>query len=187
MTAAEDDIVEHHIVVPEEPEIPFSWRELGPEDYGGLALFWLLALTVFAQFFTRYVMNDSLAWTEEAARYLLIAVTFVGAVRAVRRNTHIFVEVFYRWFPRGLGRGLATLADLMSIAFYGVGAWLSAALSLRTAQTMSFIPVPKSVIYWIVCAGFVGMTLRAVVVAARHWRTRRHPLLGDDAPPALIE
>ncbi|HBS98909.1 MAG TPA: TRAP transporter small permease, partial [Citreicella sp.] len=29
-----------------------------------LAIFWILALVVFLQFFTRYVLNDSLGWTE---------------------------------------------------------------------------------------------------------------------------
>ena len=35
------------------------------EGWIALALFWLLGLTVFYQFVTRYVMNDSAAWTEE--------------------------------------------------------------------------------------------------------------------------
>ena len=44
------------------------------EGWVALGFFWLLGLTVFYQFFTRYVMNDSAAWTEEIARYLLIGV-----------------------------------------------------------------------------------------------------------------
>src|SRR5262245_9090285 len=54
------------------------------EAWIAFAFFWLLAATVFYQFFTRYVLNDSAAWTEEIARYLLIAMVFVGTAAAVR-------------------------------------------------------------------------------------------------------
>ena len=37
------------------------------EDWLALAIFWIMALCVFLQFFTRYVLNDSYAWTEEIA------------------------------------------------------------------------------------------------------------------------
>ena len=33
------------------------------EDWVALAIFWVMALAVFLQFFTRYVLNDSYAWT----------------------------------------------------------------------------------------------------------------------------
>src|SRR5712691_2032256 len=48
----------------------------GWEDWIVLAVFWALAVVVFYQVFTRYVLNDAAGWTEEIARYLLVAVTF---------------------------------------------------------------------------------------------------------------
>jgi hypothetical protein len=61
--------------------------------------------TVFYQFFTRYVLNDSAAWTEEIARYLLIGVVFVGAAIGVAKNNHIQVDFFYRYMPQPVSRG----------------------------------------------------------------------------------
>jgi len=61
-----------------------------------LILFWVLAGAVFLQFFTRYILNDSLAWTEEIARFLLIGVTFFGSIMATRKQSHIAVEFFFR-------------------------------------------------------------------------------------------
>ena len=37
------------------------------EDWLTLAVFWAMAVCVFLQFFTRYALNNSLAWTEEIA------------------------------------------------------------------------------------------------------------------------
>jgi len=37
-----------------------------------------MAGLVFLQFFTRYVLNDSFAWTEELAVYCLMPVVFIG-------------------------------------------------------------------------------------------------------------
>ena len=69
-----------------EDEVPKA-ADLGQyavEDWLALAIFWIMALCVFLQFFTRYVLNDSYAWTEEIATYCLIGVVFhrLGDVRA---------------------------------------------------------------------------------------------------------
>src|SRR3978361_66362 len=53
------------------------------EDWLALAIFWIMALCVFLQFFTRYVLNDSYAWTEEIATYCLIGVVFIGSPMCV--------------------------------------------------------------------------------------------------------
>src|SRR5258706_10746068 len=72
----------------------------GWEDWLVLAVFWILAVVVFYQVFTRYVLNDAAGWTEEIARYLLIAITFLGGAMAGRRGTHIQVDFVYPFIPR---------------------------------------------------------------------------------------
>ena len=74
------------------------------EAWVALGFFWVLGLTVFYQFVTRYVMNDSAAWTEEIARYLLIGVVFIGAAIGVAKNNHIQVDFFYRHMPAAMAR-----------------------------------------------------------------------------------
>src|SRR5881392_2432588 len=83
------------------------------EDWVSLGFFWLLGLCVFYQFFTRYVMNDSAAWTEEIARYLLICTVFIGIAWAVRDTRHIHVDFLYRHMPKPLARALSTLVDIV--------------------------------------------------------------------------
>ena len=141
------------------------------EDWLALAVFWLLAFVVFYQFFTRYVLSNSAAWTEEIARYLLIVVTFLGASMATRRNTHIHVEFVYRWLPRPVARTMSTLVDLVRIGFLGYASWLSIQLVPKMQNlTMTVVDMPMSYVYGFVAAGFVLMTLRATELALRHWR-----------------
>jgi TRAP-type transport system small permease protein len=158
-----------------EPEVRL--RDYALEDYLSLGLFWLLVLTVFAQFFTRYVLNNSIAWTEEVARYLLICLTFLGAAMAVRKNSHIHVEFFYRYLPPLGSRLLSTAVDLLRIAFFAVGARIAWKLvRIMHTQQMASVDVPMSYMYGVVFAGFVLMTLRSLQVAWRHWRYGESPL-----------
>ena len=149
--------------------------------------FWALAFVVFLQFFTRYVLNDSYAWTEEIARYLLIGVTFFGLFMVVRKESNVAVEIFYRWMPLGLRRVLSTVVDLIAIVFYGACTYLCVELSLRTRQSMTSIDWPKSVIYWSVAFGLAVATLYAIIVAWRHWRTGSSPLIRMAEPTRAPE
>ncbi|MGF1631404.1 MAG: TRAP transporter small permease [Kiloniellaceae bacterium] len=151
-------------------DAPVDLSDIRPEDCVVLVLFWALAGVVFLQFFSRYVMNDSIGWTEEIARYLLIVVTFAGAALAARKNSHIAVEFFYRYLPGAWGRVFSTLVDLLSLGFFAAATWITAKLALKTNQKMAFVELGRDVIYWAVFVAFVAMTLYTLGVAWRHWR-----------------
>jgi TRAP-type C4-dicarboxylate transport system permease small subunit len=129
------------------------------------------------------VLNSSLGWTEEIARYLLIGVTFIGSAMAARKRSHIAVEYFYRLLdPVGRHR-LALAVDVICLSFYGAAAWITAQLALRTRQFMASVDLPKSLIYWAVCLGFVGMTLYA---ARNLWHRWRSPPSDEDLPHSRL-
>ncbi|RJQ64698.1 MAG: TRAP transporter small permease [Desulfobacteraceae bacterium] len=154
-----------------ESETFFRFEDYAVEDYVALILFWGLAAVVFAQFFSRYVLNSSLAWTEEIARYLLICVGFLGSVMAVRKGTHIYVEAFYRFLPRSAGRVMCTVVDILQVVFYGTGAWLTwKILPIMNKHWMVSVHFPMSAIYIVVFAGFVLMFFRSIIVGCRHYR-----------------
>jgi TRAP-type C4-dicarboxylate transport system permease small subunit len=141
------------------------------EDWMALALFWLLGIIIFYQFFTRYALNDSAAWTEEIARYFLVATVFVGAAMCVRRNNHIQVDFFYRVLPRRLMRAMATLVDIVRVAFLAYCVVLTWQLMQRIGSSrMAVVELPMGLVYGAVLAGFVLMTWRAVGVAVANWK-----------------
>ncbi len=173
---SDDDVIAPIIL--EEEKIDLSDQR--PDDYVVLILFWVLAFVVFLQFFTRYILNDSIAWTEEIARFLLIGVTFIGSIMATRKQSHIAVEFIYRWIPR-LGRRIAqTLIDVLTTGFFIMLAVFSAQIAGRTRQMMVSLDIPKGTVYWIVTAAFVCMALYSAWHTWRHLRTGTSKLIDPE-------
>jgi TRAP-type transport system small permease protein len=142
-----------------------------PEAWAALALFWLLGATVFYQFFTRYVMNDSAAWTEEIARYLLIGVVFVGAAIGVAKNNHIQVDFFYRHLPAVVCRVMAVLVDVLRVSFFGASTVLTFQMMQKLGNyKMTIVDLPMNIVYGVCMLGFAAMFLRSLWVAKVHWQ-----------------
>jgi TRAP-type C4-dicarboxylate transport system permease small subunit len=152
-------------------DAPIDLRHYSIEAWIAFAFFWLLAANVFYQFFTRYVLNDSAAWTEEIARYLLIAMVFVGVSAVVRTGRHIHVDFLYRLLPRKAGRVLATAIDVVRVAFFGAATVLTFEMMGRMGNyRMTIIDLPMNLVYGVCMFGFACATLRSVQVAVVNWR-----------------
>jgi TRAP-type C4-dicarboxylate transport system permease small subunit len=176
-----DEKGEFHVV-----DEPIDISHYRFEDWAAFVIFWVLALVIFYQFFTRYALNDSASWTEEIARYLLIATVFVGAAVNVRKNNHIQVDFFYRFMPKVLSRSMSALVDALRIAFLGYCVWLTYLLMGKIgSQRMAIVDWPIGILYGFVMAGFVLMTWRAIGVATANWKrgasVLEQPELMDEA------
>jgi TRAP-type C4-dicarboxylate transport system permease small subunit len=143
-----------------------------PEDWLAFVIFWLLAFIVFLQFFTRYVLNDSLSWTEEIARYGLMWVVFIGGAMVTRRNTHIAVELLSNVMKPGpLRAALLALVDFIKLAFLGLLAFVSLTITERMhLQRMTVFDLPMSYVYAGVAFGCFLMLIRQ---AQNVWRNAR--------------
>jgi len=142
-----------------------------PEDWLALAIFWVMALCVFLQFFTRYALNDSYAWTEEIATYCLIAVVFVGSAMCVRLSRHIQVDLLFRYLPRLPARALSTVIDAIRIGFFAYTiklVWVF--IGVIGDERMTTIKFEKRWVYYLVLLGFVLMLVRAIQVAVQNWK-----------------
>ena len=158
----------------------FSLRGHGVEDWIGLVLLWVMGALVFTQFFSRYALNDSVAWTEEVARYLLIALTFVGSAGAVRRGSHIRVETLEHALPAAARPVLWALLDAGRLAFWAFGAWVGFDLADRMGtMPMDSLDATLAWVYWPVFLGFLLMTLREVQWIWRRWRRGDAPQSQD--------
>lgn len=76
----------------------------------------LLTAVTFTQVVTRYVLGDSLIWSEEAARYLFVWVSMIGAALALREGGHFGLDLLIRPMPR-LKPILGPLVTLVMVVF----------------------------------------------------------------------
>ncbi len=133
------------------------------EDVAVGLILWSLFLTVGLQFFTRYVLNDSLGWTEEIARMMLIVLTYFGAAVCARKHTHIQVDLFLATLPERSRVAVSRSYDLISAGLFAFLAWTAVKFALRTRLMMSSIELPKSIIYWLCAVALVLMAFHSFV------------------------
>src|SRR6187431_3741255 len=106
---------EQHLIHVEDADVEIEHH---PEDWLAFVLFWALAFIVFLQFFTRYILNDSLSWTEEIARYGLMSLAFIGGAVVTRKKAHIAVELVSNLMGPGPMRStLLALVDFITLGF----------------------------------------------------------------------
>jgi TRAP-type C4-dicarboxylate transport system permease small subunit len=149
----------------DEVDTPIDLSGHGAEDWLTLAIFWVMCGCVFLQFFTRYVLNNSFAWTEEIAIYCLVAVVFLGSIMCVRQSRHIHVDFLYRYLTGTGGRVLATFVDLVRIVLFSYLALLVWRYSaIIHEERMTTIDFPKMPFFMMVFAAFIMMALRSVQV-----------------------
>lgn len=150
---------------------PVSLRETPVEGWIALGIFWLLGVTVLLQFVTRYALNDSAAWTEEIARYLLIGTVFVGAAAGVRSSDHIRVDLLYRYLPERVGHVLALCVDGFSALFFSALLVLSVQMMVRLGDyRMTVVDLPMNVLFGACALALGAMALRSALVLWRRWR-----------------
>ena len=88
-------------------------------------------------------LNFSLNWSEEAARFAFVAVTFMGSVLAVKHGKHITITFLSDRLPRPVQRALGVIihlvmAGFMALCTYGSVLLMSAAKNVRSNSMLWF-------------------------------------------------
>ena len=113
----------------------------------------LVLMTAFiaAQVFWRYVLNDSIIWTEPASVMIMGWFIFLGAAVGIREGYHLSFDVLLYLVPHRGKMVLYTISDI-AVAAFGVGmAWYGWSLAAKAANNVmpslgisdawSFIPI----------------------------------------------
>lgn len=131
--------------------------------------FWLEDKGVDAESFLRSISGwffitslSILTWTEEAARYFMVWVVFVGAAIGARLSVHVGIEAFVNLLPARLTRASYILSGIISLVFSLIVCYYGLQLvdEIRGySQTSPAIEIPM---IWVYAAAPVGAFLMAV-------------------------
>jgi len=106
---------------------------------------------VIVQVFFRYVLNHSLFWSEELARYLLVWLTFLGASVAYYRRMHPSINLFQKRVSKSLKKRLRIVVHILSLAFFFIMIWYGAEFAYFVrAQTTPALSLPKWLVFAII-------------------------------------
>jgi TRAP-type C4-dicarboxylate transport system permease small subunit len=146
-------------------------REAALEDWLCVLLLVGILAVMALGVFCRYVLNDSLSWTEEISRYGLVYITYLGCATGIRRQSHIRIDVIERVLPARLKRPLALLVDLLTGAFLAIMLVLTfRIIGILWASRSTAVQIPMGWVYGALLAGFA---LSLVRLGLRHALARR--------------
>ena len=116
----------------------------------GIGLVLMTAL-IACQVFWRYVLNDSISWTEPASVMIMGWFIFLGAAVGIREGYHLSFDVMLYVVPPRMKLWLHTVSDIVVIAFgcgmavYGTQLAINAAPnilpSLGISGAFDFMPI----------------------------------------------
>ncbi len=83
-------------------------------------LLMVMSVVVFYQVFSRFVLGESLRWSEELARYIMIWSVFIGAALALRKMELISVDAIKELMSEKIKKILVIFVYLLSLVFLAV-------------------------------------------------------------------
>lgn len=141
-----------------------------------------MSLVIIAQVFFRYGPGQSLRWSEEAARYLMVWLTFLGAPVALRRAEHVGVTMFRDWAPRRLRLSLMLFGQLVMVILLGVVVYYGYDITVRNLGQPS--PALRVPIGWATAAIPFGSALMLIELCKMTFETVRSLLDPSRPEPA---
>lgn len=98
----------------------------------GIGLVLMTAL-IAAQVYWRYILNDSIVWTEPASVMIMGWFIFLGAAVGIREGYHLSFDVLLYVLPQRAKLFLFSLSDLVVAGFGGGMIWYGWQLAAKTA------------------------------------------------------
>ncbi|SFM28387.1 TRAP transporter small permease [Salibacterium qingdaonense] len=128
--------------------------------YVASAMLVALAVLVFFQVVTRFVINFPLAWSEEISRYLMIYIVFLGSALAVRNREHIAIDFLFDLVSAATKKKLQFIVSIISTAFFIILCYYGTVLTFTVIGQVT--PTLQFSIAWVYAAVPVGSLIMAL-------------------------
>ena len=163
-----------------------KWLDHYLEEY--ILAFLLLGMAVIMgiQVFSRFVLKESLSWTEELTRYLFIWAGFLSVSYCTKRCISIKIEQFVARFSRRTKAILKVINHTCELAFFFYMipfAWSYMMSAVESGQVSPALSIPM---YYVQAAPFVSFVLVAFRILQRwiiEFRIARGENVYDPAHP----
>lgn len=109
-----------------------------------VVMFVVVGLNVFS----RYVLNASLGWADELARFLFIYVSLMGAVLAYQHNEHVSLDlVLEKIGNRAVQKAMRLLGQLLIVIALGFFTVYSFEVATSARNVSPALYIPMSIVY----------------------------------------
>jgi TRAP-type C4-dicarboxylate transport system permease small subunit len=142
-----------------------------------VALLAAMAVMVFANVALRFLTDYSILWVEEASRYAMVWLTFIGAGPVLRYGGHIGIETLQQSLPRAAPALRALVVALLGAFFIVMIVVGVRYANLTWGQTTPVMQIPVGAVYLAMPIGFALLTIHLLVMASGFIRHRA--VLGD--------
>ncbi|WP_306127165.1 TRAP transporter small permease [Roseitalea sp. MMSF_3516] len=131
----------------------------------------LMAANTIANVVGRFVFGNSIFFSEELNRVLIILITFAGISYAARQGRHIRMSAIYDALPARTRKVLMIVISLITAAFMLALAWYAFAYIITQAGRGRLLPALQIPVWWTlvwVPAGFLLTGLQYLLTAIKN-------------------
>lgn len=130
-------------------------------------LFCAFTVVVLMAVFFRFVINESIIWSEEFVRFSLFWTVLLGAGLVTLDNTHLRIDLIHRYLRPAGQRIVQNLVHTISFVFAAILFWHGISLVRRSITTSPALGFPMRWVYLAMVVGAALIMIFTLFVAIR--------------------
>ncbi|MEO6985293.1 MAG: TRAP transporter small permease [Paralcaligenes sp.] len=122
-------------------------------------------VTLILGVFFRYVLNDSLPWTDEIAGNLLGWISFIGAYSCFRKKMHLDFDAVLMLLPAKVRAVVEFMSSLLMLGFAVTMAWISLIVVEKVGGSyISSVDIYRGVFISAIPAAFILISIALIAI-----------------------